>query len=128
MTQVIVQKAFGSYVAPMASAVIRLLTLLAFTMMPLTMSSTAFAAPEAQQASMAVHHKAIADHCGGSGDEDKAPPTNKMDCAAACTAIAPTGSPVPVAEIRPRVPREIMLAAAIGDIVPELATPPPRLG
>ena len=128
MTQVIVQQAFGLYVAAMASAVIRLVTLAAFILMPLTMSSPAFAAPPASQASAAGHHGAVAEHCGTSEEEDRAPAPSKMDCAAACAAIAPTGGPATMAGPRPRAPRAIMLATPFGDIVPEIATPPPRLG
>lgn len=128
MTRVIVQQAFGAYGAAMASAVIRLLTLLAFVMMPLAMSSTAFAAPQGA-ATVAMHHDAMAEHCGGGGEEeDNAPATGKMDCAAACTAIAPAGSPLTRAELRPRASREISLATPYGHIVPEIATPPPRQG
>lgn len=111
----------------MASAVIRLLTLLAFVMMPLTMGSTAFAAPQASKAAAAQHHQTMNDHCGGE-EEDKAPATGKMDCAAACAAIAPTGIPLSMAELRPRAPREIFPVAPFGHVVPEIATPPPRQG
>lgn len=128
MTRVIVQQAFGAYVAAMASAVIRLFTLLAFIMMPLAMSSTAFAAPQPVEEAVTGHHEAMADHCGDSEDENRAPESGKMDCAAACTAIAPAGNSISMAEMAPRAPRESSLATPFGNLVPEIATPPPRLG
>ena len=105
----------------MSSALMKLLALIALVMMPLGMTGApALAAPVAPAGTMAGH-------CDQQKEQDKAPASKKMDCAAACTAIpAPeTAEPAPV--LRPRAPRTIALVAPFAGIVLEIATPPPRL-
>lgn len=124
MISVIVQKAFGHYVAGMASAVIRLLALFALVLMPLGMAGApALAAPNHHMMKMSE-----SGHCDEQQDQDQAPASKKMDCAAACTALPATGTAGPAAGLKPKAPRTIAFVAPFSGIVLEIATPPPRLG
>lgn len=123
---VIVAKAFGHYVAGMASAVIRLLTLIAFVTMPLGMSGAPALAAPVDQAAVMDDSMATAGHCGTQQDQDKAPASDKMDCTAACTALPAIGAAEPAAVAKPRAPRTIALVTPSAGFVLEIATPPPR--
>ena len=104
----------------MSAAIFRLLALLALVLMPLGMSSAPAAA-----STMPADHGMTAGHCEGQSSSDEAPAA-KMDCAM-CTAI-PAREPVAQAPLFQRsAPRTIAFAFAFEGIVPETATPPPKL-
>lgn len=121
MISVIVQKGFGHYVAAMASAVFRLVALIALVLMPLGMGAApALAAPD--------HHEMMTagpGHCDEQQDQDKAP-ASKMDCAAMCTALPAGNASSVTPAMKPVTPRTIALASPFTGIEPEIATPPPK--
>jgi hypothetical protein len=116
---VIARQASRSYWAGMAAAVLRLLALLALVLMPIGMAS----APAAAHAPMAG---APAEHCVDQSQPDELPSPQAMDCVA-CTAMAASEMPVPTPLLAPSPPRLIALADVFVGIVPEIATPPPKL-
>ena len=120
---VIVPNARAFYVAAMAAALFRLLTLVALLWMPMGMAT----APASAQA---LDHSAMAGspHCGDQPDGGKAPASKAMDCTAACTALPASPAPIPALPAKPEAPRSLAVSAPFGGIVPEIATPPPRLG
>ena len=123
MISVIVQKGSPHYVAAMASAVFRLLALIALVLMPIGMGAApALAAPD--------HHTMMttagAGHCDEQQDPDQAPAQHQMDCTAACAAIAAPAAPVVAPTFKPTAPRTIGVAAPFTGIEPEIATPPPK--
>lgn len=108
----------------MTSALTRLLTLLAFVLMPFGMTGApAYAQPVADS------HSAMtmgAGHCDEHPVKDKAP-SSKMDCTATCTALPAADAWVPLSVLKPTAPRTLAIAAPFSGIEPEIATPPPRL-
>lgn len=106
----------------MTAAVLRLLALIALVLMPIGMASAPAAA-----SGMPADHAMAAGHCEGQSRSDEAPAPN-MDCTAMCAAI-PAREPVAQAPLFQRAaPRTIAFAFAFEGIVPETATPPPKLG
>ena len=118
---VIVGTGFGSYVALMIAAFLRLLTLIALVLMPLGMTG----APVAASPMPASHAIASTNHCDEQGNQDKAP-VSKMDCAAMCTALPATDTPEPASVLKPTAPRLIGVTAPFTSIILEIATPPPK--
>ena len=120
---VIVPTASRPYVARMAAAVTRLLTLLALVLMPLGMAS----APAMAHAMPAQHSEASMGHCDGQTDQNRAPAhsTQQMHCAM-CTALPAVPPPTPSSRLKPVEPRVIATVSPFTGIVPEIATPPPR--
>jgi len=102
----------------MASAVLRLFTLFALVLMPLSMAS----AP----ASAAPTTSAPASHCDDHQQPAKAPAGPQMHCTA-CAALPAMDAPAPVAEMAPQMPMLIALASFLAGIEPDVATPPPKL-
>jgi hypothetical protein len=120
---VIVQQALYRYAAPMAAAVTRLLALIALIIMPFGMATTAaMAGPTHHATAMAG-----SGHCDDQ-QQDQAPVSKPMDCAAACAALASPAVPLFEAPAKPKAPRTITAAAPFNGIILEIATPPPRLG
>jgi hypothetical protein len=101
----------------MASALLRILMLVALALMPLGMTTAAAAAP-----SPAVG----AAHC-----DDHQKPANasaKMDMQCATCAALPVVQPnLTDRGLRPELPRLVKAANALSDTEPETDTPPPRL-
>lgn len=118
----IVHEAFAYYGAAMASTVLRLLALLALVAMPIDMANApALAAP-------VDHHMMTGTgHCGEKPDGDKVPAQTKMDCTAACTALPASPAPLPLSALRPKPLRTAAVVTPFTGVVPEIATPPPRL-
>ena len=101
----------------MASAALRLLALFALIFMPLSMAS----APASAQPSAA----APSGHC----DDQQKPsdaPAGQMHCTG-CAALPAVDAPFPISELRPQTPMELTLVQLPAGIVPETATPPPKL-
>ena len=102
----------------MASAVLRLLALIALVLMPLSMASaTVSAQPNAS---------APASHCDDHQRPSKAPAAPQMHCPG-CAALPAIDAPAPVAELDPETPLHIALAALLSGIEPDTATPPPKI-
>ena len=109
----------------MASAVLRLLTLIALMLMPVGMTG----APAVAQPAPAEHAMAAMEgHCDEMPGEEQAPPMSKMDCMAMCAALPAGFGMAPEPVMKPRAPRAIALSAPFDGIVPEIDTPPPRQG
>lgn len=102
----------------MASAVLRLLALIALVLMPLSMAST----PASAQPGVS----APAGHCDDHQQPAKAPAGPQMHCTA-CSALPAMDAPAAVAEMTPQLPIRIALARFLAGIVPDTATPPPKL-
>jgi len=102
----------------MASAFLRLLTLLALVLMPLSMAS----APASAQpvASTPVGH------CDDHPQPAKAPAGAQMHCTG-CAALPAIDAPSPLAEIIPQMPLRIALAPYLAGVEPDTATPPPKV-
>jgi len=106
----------------MASALIRLLALIALLFMPLGMGA-------APALALADRHPAMLSEYGHCGEQpDQAPAQQQMDCKATCIALPAASSPVPVPPDTPTAPRTIGMAVPFTPFVPEIATPPPKIG
>ena len=119
---VIAAKAWRPYGPAMATAVLRLLTLVALVLMPFGMAGTAAIA----QPVTANHAVAQQGHCDQQSDQDKAPDhsSHQMHCAM-CAALPAAEPPSPSALLRPIAPR-IATVSPFNGIELEIATPPPR--
>lgn len=107
----------------MRAAFLRLMTIVALVTMPVVMVG----APAS--ASMKDHHSAAsAEHCAEPGAGDDEAPDKAMDCKAACSALAASSAAPSADRERPSVPRDLLAATIFDDTIPEIATPPPRLG
>jgi hypothetical protein len=109
------------------AGLLRILTLLALLLAPLTMigGHAAMAAPApatAHQMDMAT----APDHCAGMNPGSKARPGSGIDCTIACAALPAIGAPFPVPLLFPALAEPAPRIAARVGIVPEAATPPPR--
>jgi hypothetical protein len=98
----------------MASAVLRLLALIALALMPLSMVS----APAAAQ-------PVPAGHCDDHPKPADAPAGPKVHCTA-CAALPAIDAPAPIAEMAPEAPTLIGLVSSLAGIEPDIATPPPK--
>ena len=107
-----------AYLASMASAVLRLVALVALMLMPLSMAS----APAAAQPVAG----APAGHCDDHQKPADAPSAPQVHCTA-CTALPAIDVPAPIAELAPTMPMLIALAGFLAGIEPDIATPPPKL-
>jgi hypothetical protein len=108
----------GGYPTRMASAVLRLLALFALIFMPLSMAS----APASAQPSAA----APSGHCDDHQKPSDAPAGQQMHCTG-CAALPAMDAPFPISELQPQTPMELTLVELPAGIVPETATPPPKL-
>ena len=108
----------GDYVRTMASAVLRLLALVALVLMPLSMAS----APAAAQPVGGVP----AGHCDDHQQPPKAPGGQQIHCMA-CAALPAMDAPAPIAGLTPRMPAVIALESSLSGIDPDTDTPPPKL-
>ena len=118
MTLVIAAKGGGAYAARMPAVLFRLMMLVALAFMPFGMANAPAVA--------ATGATAAAGHCDEHQKPSDAPSKMSMHCAA-CAAL-PAVEPVAVSELRPQAPARISAMNALSDTVPEIATPPPRLG
>jgi hypothetical protein len=121
MTPVVAPPHCGPYVAAMTAGILtRLLAAFALLLMPLGMAA---AGPAMAHAPVAT---ASASHCDEAPDEQEAPPARSIDCAMACSALAPA----PFAPIEADPPaglrRSAEMPRQIGGLHPEAAIPPPR--
>jgi hypothetical protein len=107
-----------AYAVGMASAVLRLIALIALVLMPLSMAS----AP----ASAHPNATASAGHCDDHQQPAKAPSGPQMHCTA-CAALPAMDAPVPIAELAPEMPLIIAFSTFLPGIEPDTATPPPKL-
>ena len=106
----------------MLTAFLRLMTIFALAMMPLGMAATPAAAAGASHASMNEGH------CPDPEGE-KTAPSGTMDCTAACGALPATlAEPIATGAPRPPLPRDLSAIKSFEETIPEIATPPPRLG
>ena len=120
---VIAARGGGAYGRAMAAAALRLLTLIALVLMPVGMAG----APAMAQAAPVEHGMAMG-HCDEMPGKEQAPPASKMDCAAMCTALPASFGLETGPMLKPEAPRSIVVSAPFDGVVPEIATPPPRLG
>ena len=117
VTSVIVRQASRSYWRGMARLA-HLLLFLAVLMMPFGMA----AAP-----AMAAQHEVTSqDHCDGY-EEPADAPAHASDHCATCSALPAVDLPAPVAAALPRSAVAPLVLAPFAGIVPEIATPPPKL-
>lgn len=102
-----------------ASALLRLLTLIALFLAPLAMIGAAPATAHGRSAAAA--------HCAETGKPAEAPPSAPIDCMIACAGCLPAqggllGARPPLAPTAQAVPLHFQLHG----LHPEAATPPPR--
>jgi hypothetical protein len=102
----------------MASALLRILMLVALALMPLGMTGAAAAA--------APSPAAAAGHCDDHQKSDDASTKMDMQCAT-CAALPALGANVAERGLRPDLPKLVKAARALSDTEPETGTPPPRL-
>ena len=107
-----------AYVTAMASALLRILMLVALALMPLGMAGTAAAA--------APSSVSAAGHCDERQKPADAPAKMDMQCAT-CAALPAAETNTAEPELRPELPRLVKAANALSDTEPETDTPPPRL-
>jgi hypothetical protein len=102
----------------MASALLRILMLVAIALMPLGMvGAAAVAAPSPA---------AAAGHCDDHQKPADAPAKMDMQCAT-CAALPAIEVNVADPQLRPELPRFVKAAKVLSDTEPETDTPPPRL-
>ena len=118
MIRLIASQKSKVYFSDMASAVLRLLALVALLLMPLSMASAA--------ASAQPNAVAPTGHCDDHQQPAKAPTGSQVHCTA-CAALPAVDTPAPSAELRPEMPMLIALAGFMAGIEPDTATPPPKL-
>jgi len=106
-----------AYLPAMASAVLRMLALIALILMPLSMAS----APASAQPVAA----APAGHCDDHQKPSEIPAGPQMHCTA-CAALPAMEAPAPIPELSPQAPMLIALASFLTGIEPDTATPPPK--
>jgi hypothetical protein len=102
----------------MASALLRILMLVALALMPLGMTGAAAAA--------APSSAAAAGHCDDHQKPVDAPAKMDMHCAT-CAALPVVHPNLTDRGLRPELPRLVKAANALSDTEPETDTPPPRL-
>ena len=100
----------------MASAVVRLVLLVALALMPMGMASATAAAPVTSAAG----------HCDEHQQPTDAPAMIDMHCAT-CAALPAIAAPSRDPGLKPEMPRFARITNALSDTEPEIATPPPRL-
>jgi putative hemolysin len=118
-----------------ARRLVRILTMLALLLAPLSMvgGHAAMALPVA--AASAVHHDQASDqsaHCAEMGgetqeDDDTSPDDCLTDCAVACSAIPALGSAMADQPMAPAMARPLPLVGRVRGRHPESADPPPRI-
>ena len=119
---VIAAKGWRSYGPAMATATLRLLTLVALVLMPFGMAGTSAGA----QPVPANHAMVQQGHCDKQSKQDKAPDHSSQPThCAMCAALPAAEPPSPSAGLRPVTARSATVAPFIG-IELEIATPSPR--
>ena len=116
MISLIAQQGAGPYLTAMASALFKLMALVAVLLMP---AGLAGAPALAQSAS------ASAEHCDEHQQPADIPEKPQAHCTA-CAALPALGAPEAVPELRPQAPRVLASSQPFSDVEPETATPPPR--
>ncbi len=121
--------------AMVARRLVRILTMLALLLAPLSMigGHAAMAMPVA--ASAASHHEQASDqsaHCADMGgetqDDDGTSPDDCLtDCAVACSAIPVLGSAMTDLAMAPAMAQPLPLVGRVRGLHPESADPPPRI-
>jgi hypothetical protein len=121
LNSIIVRRDAEAYLAPMASAIFRLLALFAVLLMPFGMAA-------APAAAATGHHQASmpANHCGDMPVEKDV--GGLADCAMPCSAALPATDLAP-AELAPiaRTTGEPWIEHRLAGVLMEIATPPPKL-
>lgn len=107
-----------SYLPRMALALLRLLSLVALLLMPLSMASG--------PASARATASASSGHCDERQKPADAPTSQQVHCTG-CSALPATEAPPAIAELRPEMPIELSLAQLPAGLIPETATPPPKM-
>lgn len=111
--------------ASMGSALLKLLTLFAFLLMPLSMAGAPAAAqPLAAPAAQLLTTNA-GSHCDGHEESSGAPAKAKAHCIA-CAALPGLSVRVPIAAYSPQPPLHVLLASWSDTPEPDTATPPPK--
>jgi hypothetical protein len=136
MAAMIATKSPRSYLAGVPwMRLLRLLTIVALLLAPLTMVSehAAMAMPAPVAADAETHHMGSAgqsEHCAGMAersDDDTAPQSDCMtDCAIACSAIPPLRSEMAAHDPIVALVEPLPLVAGIDGLHPESDPPPPR--
>jgi hypothetical protein len=108
----------GGYPARMAQAVLRLLALFALIFMPLSMASADVTAQPSAGASSG--------HCDEHQKPSDAPVGQQVHCTG-CAALPAMDAKLPISGLRPPTPMELTLVELLAGIVPETATPPPKV-
>lgn len=104
----------------MSGTMLRLLTLVAFVLMPFTMGVSRAEAHAMPEAMSAVHH-------GGDHQMPDAPSSMDMaQCMLMCVALPASEAISVSAPTVLRAPRLLALAVPIHGVILEIATPPPR--
>jgi hypothetical protein len=101
----------------MASALLRILMLVALALMPVGMTGAAAAA--------APSPAAVSGHCDDQQKPADAPAKMDMQCAT-CAALPAAEANTAEPELRPELPRLVKAAKALSNAEPETDTPPPR--
>ncbi len=118
------RKGAGAYLAGV-TVVLRLLALVALTLMPFGMGLGTAVAAEPAHSAMSTVEKG---HCESPADQGKAKPIMGLHCGGACTAL-PADLPnvaAAVASVQP-----LLLAGSVqvfSGTIPPPATPPPKRG
>src|SRR5690606_29472674 len=110
-------KGRGVYARRMFAALVRLLTIASFVLMPLAMSSALAAA---EQEPMAASMP-----CEGHDQPSHTAPVGKMHCTA-CIAIDQPNAALPVAAFQPAPSLVDRDGRLLLGLAPEVATPPPK--
>jgi hypothetical protein len=119
----------------LARRLIRILTMLALLLAPLSMVGEHAAMAMPAMANTASHHEQAADssaHCAemasDTQDEDQGSRSGDCltDCAVACSAIPPLGNTMVDHQVVPAIAQPLPLVRRIAGLHPESADPPPR--
>lgn len=118
---VIAGQGSSDYLGRMASAILRVMALIALVLMPLGMAAVPVGAATTHEVSSAP----TGGHCDEHQKPADAPLTAQMHCIA-CAALAAYDFQAPVAELLPRALLPIQLTYFSTPFEPEISTPPPK--
>lgn len=107
----------------MLTALLRLMTIVALAIMPLGMAAAPASTSKSDDPVMTS-----ADHCPEPVGTHDAAPLAAMDCQASCNALPVLAAVETNRSVTPSLPRETGTTVIFDDNIPEIATPPPRLG
>lgn len=113
-----ITKGRGVYARRMFAALVRLLTIASFVLMPLAMSSATATAVEQEPMAASMP-------CEGHDQPSHTAPSGKMHCTA-CIAIDQPNAALPVAAVQPAPSLVDRDGRLLLGLAPEVATPPPK--